>query len=276
MKIMRNSFKAASYAGIFKLSGLVKISFLVGSQMALFSGVNCVLPLSGAFGGVLGAGIVFVVRQLLHLLFFKTVSLSFLAMCVPGFCASLYWSYPQLRYSSPGAPSEENWIVRLGAQFFDIAIRLLLPLACMALFIMHPVGAQAFIYSFYWLIPVVLYFVPSSAPSFASSYGGHGKASVSAKATTDTTAGRPYQSLFLTALGSTFIAHAVGSVIWCYTVPMTPAMWLGLIPVVALERTLFALGMVVAYKVIEFIFGKIDALSLQQPLTAPEFSTKVE
>ncbi len=207
MKIIKNSFKAASYAGIFKLTGLVKISFVVGSQLACFSGVNCVLPLAGAFGGVMGAGLVFVMRQLLHLFFFKTVSLSFLAMCIPGFCASLYWSSKHA------------------------AIRLWLPLACMALFVLHPVGAQAFIYSFYWLIPVVLYFWP-------------------------------YQSLFLTALGSTFIAHAVGSVIWCYTVPMTAAMWLALMPIVLLERTLFALGMVMAYRVLEFIFKRIDRLAL--------------
>jgi len=68
------------------------------------------------------------------------------------------------------------------------SIRLLLPIVCMGLFIIHPVGAQAFAYSLYWLIPVVLFFVPQ-------------------------------RFLFLQALGSTFIAHAVGSVIWLYTVP---------------------------------------------------------
>ncbi len=233
---MRNSFKAASYAGILKLSGLVKISFLVGSEMVFFSGVNCVLPLSGAFGGVMGAGLLFVMRQLLHLVFFKTVSLSFLAMCIPGFCASLYWSASSYNVN----PSIHPIRGTQGERIFDIAIRLLLPLACMGLFIIHPVGAQAFIYSFYWLIPVVLYF-------------------------------GPYQSLFLTALGSTFIAHAVGSVIWCYTVPMTAGMWLGLMPIVLLERTLFALGMVVAYRVIEFIFEKIDFIDRISIL--PNFAT---
>lgn len=203
MKIITNSLKAASYAAIFKLSGFLKVSFLVGSQMIWFSGVNSILPLSGAFGGVFGAGLVFLMRQLVHLICFKTVSLSFLALCIPGFCASLYWSAKN--------------------QF----IRLLLPLACMVLFVAHPAGGQAFVYSLYWLIPVVLYFVPQ-------------------------------RSLFLTALGSTFVAHAVGSVIWCYTVPMTPQMWIALMPIVALERTLFALGMVVAHKTMSMIFGMID------------------
>lgn len=203
---MTNSFKAASYAAIFKLSGLLKVSFLLGSQMIWFSGINSVLPLSGAFGGVLGAGLVFLVRQLVHLFCFKTVSLSFLALCIPGFCASLYWS------------SRHAFI------------RLFLPLACMVLFIAHPVGGEAFIYSLYWLIPVVLYCVP-------------------------------HRSLFLTALGSTFVAHAVGSVIWCYTVSMTPGMWMALMPIVALERTAFALAMVIAYRVISSIFAMIDLIS---------------
>ncbi len=204
---MTNSLKAASYAAIFKVSSFIKVSFLVGSQMVWFSGVNSILPLSGAFGGVAGAGLLFLVRQLMHLFCFKTVSLSFLAFCIPGFCASLYWS---------------------SSHFL---IRLVLPIMCIMLFIAHPVGGQALLYSLYWLIPIILYFIP-------------------------------HRSLFLTALGSTFIAHAVGSVIWCYTVPMTVSMWMVLMPIVALERTLFALGMVVAHCVITFVFGMIDMMKL--------------
>lgn len=214
MKLVTHSLKAASYGIIFKLSGLVKISFLLGSQMIWFSGVNSVLPLSGAFGGIFGAGLLFLARQLIHIALFKTVSWSFLALCVPGFCASLYWATQH------------------------IAIRLLLPILCMGLFVVHPVGGQAFLYSFYWLIPITLYFIPK-------------------------------KSLFLTALASTFVAHAVGSVIWCYTVPMTTNMWIGLIPIVALERILFALGMVVAHRVISFIFEMIDAPTKKSTLSYP-------
>ena len=205
MKMIKNSLKVASYAGLVKISGLIKISFLIGSQMIWFSAANSVLPLAGAFGGVMGSVLVFLVRQLLHLIFFKTVSLSFLAFCVPGLCASLY----------------------LATHHY--VIRLLLPIACMGLFMVHSVGAQAFIYSLYWLIPVVLFFVPQRA-------------------------------FFLQALGSTFVAHAVGSVIWLYTVPMTAHMWIALMPIVLLERVLFALGMVIAQRMLSFIFGAIDAV----------------
>lgn len=203
MKMLKNPLKVASFAGIAKISGLMKISFLVGSQMIWFSATNSVLPLAGAFGGVMGSGLVFLVRQLIHLMFTKTVSLSFLAFCIPGFCASLYWA----------------------TQHYTV--RLLLPIACMGLFIIHPVGSQAFIYSLYWLIPVVLFFIPQ-------------------------------RSLFLQALGSTFIAHAVGSVIWLYTVPMAATTWIALMPIVLFERIAFALGMVIMHYVITFVFGMID------------------
>lgn len=219
---MKRFPKAVSYAAIFKLSGLFKISFLVGSQMIWFSGVNAVLPLSGAFGGVFGAGLVFLARQLIHFFYFKTVSLSFLAFCIPGFCASLYWAQPSPRLRRASFTLEG---------FLGLFIRLLLPLMCMISFVIHPVGSQAAVYSLYWLIPIVLYFIPR-------------------------------KNLFLTALGSTFVAHAVGSVIWCYTVTMTPAMWMGLLPIVALERLLFALGMVVAHHLISFVLRKIDEMEL--------------
>ena len=205
--MIKNSLKAASFAGIAKFSGLMKISFLVGSQMIWFSASNAVLPLAGAFGGVAGSGLVFLLRQLIHFMFSKTISLSFLAFCVPGLCASLYWA----------------------TQHYTI--RLLLPIVCMGLFVIHPVGAQACIYSFYWLIPVVLFFVPQ-------------------------------RSLFLQALGSTFIAHAVGSVIWLYTVPMTATMWMALMPLVLFERTAFAIGMVIAHHGISLIFELIDMMCI--------------
>ena len=100
-------------------------------------------------------------------------------------------------------------------------IRVLVPLLCMLAFIVHPAIGAGWVYSLYWLVPVALYFI--------------GK-----------------RNLFIEALGSTFTAHAVGSVIWQYAAPMAPQVWLGLMPVVLIERLLFATGMVVAYHVISY------------------------
>ena len=87
---------------------------------------------------------------------------------------------------------------------------------CMAMFLLHPVGYQAFFYSWFWFIPMIIHMLPFRNP-------------------------------FLEALGATFIAHAIGSVLVLYMKTMTAAAWLALIPVVVIERLLFASGMTVIY-----------------------------
>ena len=89
-----------------------------------------------------------------------------------------------------------------------------IPAICMILFILHPVGREAWLYSLFWLIPILGKVLPEKAP------------------------GR----LFFRSYGATFTAHAVGSVVWLYTVPMQAGQWLSLIPVTAYERFLFGLG----------------------------------
>lgn len=99
-------------------------------------------------------------------------------------------------------------------------LQLLLPLTCMILFITHPTAGSAFLYSFYWFIPVSLYFVKN-------------------------------KNIFFAALSATFVAHAVGSVLWLYTVNMSAEQWLALIPAVAFERLAAAFGITVFYMLIK-------------------------
>ncbi len=96
-------------------------------------------------------------------------------------------------------------------------VKMGLPLLCMALFIAHT--PAAWFYSLYWLIPVGLYVAKR-------------------------------ESIFEKALSATFIAHGVGSVIWAYTVPMADSVWLALIPIVAIERLVFASGMAIVYHIV--------------------------
>jgi len=101
-------------------------------------------------------------------------------------------------------------------------MKLLVPLFCIILFICHPVGIQAFGYSLFWTIPVTLYFIKQ-------------------------------KNIFLDALAATFIAHAVGSVIFLYTVGLHPAAWNALIPIVILERLAIACLIYVLYKLFGFV-----------------------
>ena len=107
-------------------------------------------------------------------------------------------------------------------QLLDAALHLLVPIVCMALFIAHPTGNGAIAYTFYWIIPMLAW---------------------AARHVTNTSMS------FIFALQSTFVAHAVGSVIWLYTVPMTSEQWLALIPLVAIERLTIAGSSSLLYEV---------------------------
>lgn len=96
-------------------------------------------------------------------------------------------------------------------------IRLLLPMVCMVAFVANPIGWQACTYAMLWFVPIAIGLLKNN-------------------------------NIFLLALGSTFTAHAVGSVFWIWLMaPMAPEAWVALIPVAITERILFACGMVAVY-----------------------------
>jgi len=114
------------------------------------------------------------------------------------------------------------WSLRLDSasnsyNFQKFLVNFLIPISCFLLFIFHPNVQFGWWYGLYWFIPVALYIFKME------------------------------KNTFVTFLKSTFIAHAVGSTIWCYLIPMTPERWVSLIPIVAVERFVFALGMFVVF-----------------------------
>lgn len=107
-----------------------------------------------------------------------------------------------------------------------------LPFCCITVFVMHPEGGYAAPYALFWLIPIALYATRAS-------------------------------SFFARTLSAGFIAHGVGSVLWLWAKPaMTASMWMALIPVVMVERLVFALGTAVIYYAVTAIMNHMRA---QQP-----------
>ncbi len=113
-----------------------------------------------------------------------------------------------------------------GARGFSDRLGIIVPAAAMIAFWLHPIGQQAWFYALYWLIPIALKFLP--------------------------------ERLVLRSLGSTFSAHAVGSVLFLYTIPTAPELWLTLIPIVALERGAFALGISASHILFTNILDAVD------------------
>lgn len=128
-----------------------------------------------------------------------------------------------LAYHIPGLLASCYWALP------NFIFRAAIPALCMLLFVIHPVGYMAAPYTLYWIVPIALFFMPTN-------------------------------NIFLHSLGSTLVAHAVGSVIWLYTVPMTSTAWLALIPVVAIERVLLALSMTALYYGV--VWGRMKIISL--------------
>jgi hypothetical protein len=158
--------------------------------------MNILVPLAGLGMPLWAVAMALLAKRGLGFFVFGTPVLNAFCTSVPTLAATGYWR-------------SGFWL------------RLTLPLACMALFALHPVGSLAWVYSLYWLVPVAVYLSAT-------------------------------QSLFAHALACTFIQHAVGSVIYLYCVPTAPALWYSLLPLVALERLVFASGMVAAVSVVQY------------------------
>jgi hypothetical protein len=122
--------------------------------------------------------------------------------------------------------------------------RALIPALCMVLFIIHPVGSQAPVYALYWLIPIAL--------AFSSR-----------------------RSIFLESLGSTFTAHATGSIIWLYTGSLQAETWNALITVVWAERLLLATGLTTAYYTIVHAQSYIEKTYPEANDQLVRYSTKL-
>jgi len=101
----------------------------------------------------------------------------------------------------------------------------IIPIVCMILFWAHPEGRQAWYFALFWLIPIIALFKKDR--------------------------------LILNSLGSTFTAHAIGSVAFLYAFNLPAAVWTGLIPTVLMERGLFAIGTWAFYLVVNSLLNKI-------------------
>ncbi len=133
---------------------------------------------------------------------------------------------------------DSGTIVRLFPTMFAVVyfakkrkFNLIVPLLAIVAFNLHPIGRSVWYYSLYWLIPVICYF---------------------------------FQERFLLArsLGATFTAHAVGGALWIYTFGLPKAVWISLIPIVAIERLVFAFGIAGMYVVFNNVLNFINERNL--------------
>ena len=114
---------------------------------------------------------------------------------------------------------------------------LLIPLLSIIIFNLHPIGRTVWFYSLFWFIPLLVW---------------------------------PLRQRFLVvrSLGSAFTAHAIGGVVWIWAFNLPAGVWISLIPVVILERSIFALGISSSY----IFLNNILALFSKNSMLAGVFS----
>ena len=195
-KILKKVLFVLIFAAVGLALSQLPFTQIVGSKQN-FSFFDFMAPASGAFlGSWFGAISVLVVKLINVFLKHQNLDLVTFVRLFPLVLAAIYFG------------TKSKWIS-------------IVPLACIALFICHPEGRGAWVFSLYWLIPIVALFVKNR--------------------------------LIANALGATFTAHAVGSVAFLYAFNLKAAVWMSLIPQVFLERVTMAIGIWVFYLVVNSV-----------------------
>jgi len=120
---------------------------------------------------------------------------------------------------------------------------IIIPLLCILLFLINPIGRTVWFYSGFWLIPIII-----------SSF----------KDKLDKLFKFPIFKIYGYSLGAAFVDHAIGSVIYLYLLKIPANFWIEAIPMTIIERLMIAAGIELFYLaelVIIKVFGKIPILS---------------
>ncbi|MBT4856372.1 hypothetical protein HOM50_00835 [bacterium] len=182
----------STYIG-FELVRQVKCSMIIGAQTAFFSVAGIIAPVFGTSIGSLVAFCLFTALRVAVTSTFFLQPVNLLLISHIPFLVSAFMFAPRSK--------------KLVSLFF---------IAAMFLFLVNPVGAQAWVYPMLWLIPLAV-----------SAYNN--------------------TSVFTRAIRSTFAAHAVGSLIYLYTTSMSSSLWVTLTPIALVERLLFTVGIMGVY-----------------------------
>lgn len=107
---------------------------------------------------------------------------------------------------------------------------ILVPLICMLLFWLHPIGFQVWYFAMLWLIPIVIRFIPEIRGI----------------------------SPVLNGIGTAFVDHAVGSILYLYAIDIPAIAWQSVFLQAIFERITFGLGIAISYFVLKYITLSVE------------------
>lgn len=213
---------------------LFKFNLAVDQSVFKFTGVSFVGPLIGTFLSIHEIMLLigtFTFLKWMNVPITLNFPLNLLTFGLPTLMAAMFWNIARRGSSCDAKQSDQSELISESNIYnlADIFFRVVTPAFCITLFVLHPIGSKAYAISLFWLIPAALFFIEKFIPGVGDIH---------------------YLNVFSTALSSTFIMHAVGSLMWLYTGPhVTPEQWISWIPTTGTERLIFAIVMSVVYLV---------------------------
>ncbi len=216
--------KKLLFASVFILLGLIALQLPINQLAASkvkFTGFDLFAPTAGAFLGI-GWGIASVfVTQVANLMLHgvQSVDRGAIIRLFPTLFGLWFFAL-RLRSGSTILRQAQS-----KPSFGQVGYKILaVPALAILVFNLHPIGRTVWFYSLFWLIPFVVW---------------------------------PFRERFLLlrSLGATFVAHSVGGAIWIWAFNLPATVWISLIPVVVLERAIFALGISASYIMFNNLFG---------------------
>lgn len=152
---------------------------------------------------------------------------------LPGVVAVFFMQF--INFLTHGAVIEDvGTIVRFFPMLFAVLyfarkskFNLIVPVIAMIAFISHPIGRTVWYFTLFWTIPIIAYFLQD-------------------------------RFLLARAFGATFTAHAVGGALWIWFFALPAPVWISLIPIVALERLFFALGICVSFVLVNNLLAFLE------------------
>lgn len=104
---------------------------------------------------------------------------------------------------------------------------IIIPALAIIAFVIHPIGRTVWYFALFWTIPIIAHFLRD-------------------------------RFLLARALGATLTAHAVGGALWIWVFALPAPVWVSLIPIVALERAMFALGICVSFVLVNNLLALLE------------------
>jgi len=120
---------------------------------------------------------------------------------------------------------------------------IIIPLLCILLFVINPIGRTVWFYSCFWLIPILISLF---------------------KEKLDKILRFPLFKIYGYSLGAAFVDHAIGSVVFLYLLKIPANFWIEAMPMTFVERLMIAAGIELCYfaeLVMIKAFEKIPVLS---------------